>query len=70
MVAIVINSRCIGTGLKEGALLSIIGWEKGLTHKSNLKKKPMRACLTNSHWFVTMITGSILRIPLSGVLED
>jgi hypothetical protein len=40
MVAIVINSRCIGTGLKEGALLSMIGCEKGLTHKSNLKKRP------------------------------
>ena len=34
------NSQFTGTNHKEGALLSMIGWEKELTHKSNSKKKP------------------------------
>ena len=40
MTMVVANSRFKGTDLKEGALLSMIGWEKELTHKSNSKKKP------------------------------
>jgi len=40
MMVVVANSQFKGTDLKEGALLSMIGWEKELTHKSNSKKKP------------------------------
>jgi hypothetical protein len=45
MMVLVANSRFMRTDLKEGALLSMIGWEKELTRKSNLKRKLMLAFL-------------------------
>ena len=41
IMVVISNSRFIGTDLKEGVLLSMIGWEKELTHKSNSKRKLM-----------------------------
>ena len=71
-LAVETNSQFIGTDLSEGAFLSMVGWEKELTHKSNLKKKPMLVFLM-SHLHETpksMEFIVLLRVSINGVHRD
>ena len=72
MTMVVANSRFKGTDLREGTFLSMVGWEKELTHKSNLKNKPMLVFLM-SHLHETpksMEFIVLLRVSINGVHRD
>jgi len=43
------NSQFTGTNHKEGALLSMIGWEKEFPIKNSWSKKPMLVFLMSNH---------------------